>query len=57
MEILSAASTTALLASVSSAIGTTSVGLYGIFALAIAIPFMFWFFKAVKRLFPGHSGR
>jgi len=57
MEILSAASTSALLASVSTAIGDTSVGLYAIFALAIALPLMFWFFKAVKGLFPGTRSR
>jgi len=36
-------STTALLASVSTAIGDTSVGLYAIFALAIALPLMSWY--------------
>jgi len=44
-------STTALLASVSTAIGDTSVGLYAIFALAIALPLMFWFFWGVKQVF------
>jgi hypothetical protein len=51
MEILAPASTTALLASVSTAIGDTSVGLYAIFALAIALPLMFWFFRMIAKFF------
>jgi len=51
MEILSAASTTSFLAATASAIHLTSAGVYGIIALAIAIPTMFWFFKMVIKVF------
>jgi hypothetical protein len=57
MEILSAASTSAFLASVSSAFHVTSSGVYAVIALGIALPTMFWFFIQIKRLFDFGVGK
>jgi hypothetical protein len=52
MELISTGTTTTLLASVGTAVGTTASSLWAIVAVAVALPLTFWAIHKVKGLFP-----